>query len=229
MKPANMNKLSIAVLMTGLVGIAGAAPTQFTATATVQNAATISQTTPMNFGTVFATSTAAPNAAADEDYSRKLTMLPAGTVSAETAPGTAGPTILALGGTPAAGGYSSPGLPPNATVKINLFTAADTAFTNVTDVTLTQCAYDTPAAAQAASKIVLINGADPTTAFFCVDAFTTNRTGLLSTGYALGFGITDLTFNLGATLVAQAPLTGSTRLFQAGAYTGSFGMEVSFP
>ncbi len=219
------------LLIAGFAVVAGAAPTQFTMTTTVQNAATLTQTTPMNFGTIFATSTAAGVAGVEDGtYSRKLTLLPAGTVAAETAEALVGPVVLALGGTPTAGAYSSPGLPPNATVKINLFTASDVAFTNAATPVAASCAYDTPALALAANKIVLANGADPSTAFFCLDVFTTNRTGLLGAGYALGFGVTDLTFNLGGTLVAQAPTTALlTRAYQAGTYTGSFGMEVSFP
>jgi len=120
-------------------------------------------------------------------------------------------------------------LPSNGSVKVVFSDAGGAAFTPAATVAAADCNYDTSTAATTAHKIVLTNGADPTTAFFCVDVFTSNRTNLFTTGYALGFGVTTLTFDLGATLLAQSPLTAITRTYQPGAYSGSFGMEVQFP
>jgi len=225
MKPKVLKTL---LLCSVIAGMAGAASAQtFTATATVQNAVTITEVTPLDFGTVFATATAASNAAADETYSNKLTLSAAGAASV-TAEAAGGPTVLSLGGA-TAGAFSAPGLPADANVVVAFTNASDLAVTPAASVALAECPYDTPSAALGANKVVLTNGADPATAFFCVDVFTSNRVGLFSTGYALGLGVTELTFNLGATLVAQAPLAGAARSFLPGAYTGTFGMEVTFP
>lgn len=220
-------------MIVGLASIAGtasAAPTQFTATATVQNAVTITEVTGLDFGTVFATGTATGIAVPLTTQSEKLTLSSAGVVTITNASTGTVPKILSLGGTQV-GQYSAPGLPANGTVKIDLYDSNDVAFTNAATAAASNCMYDTPADAITANKVVLTNGADPTTAFFCVDAFTSNRLQLVEgTGYALGFGVTTLTFDLGATLVAQTPTgVGTVRTFQPGAYSGTFGMEVAFP
>jgi len=206
---------AIAATLSGVAGLASAAPTLFTATATVQNAITINQVTALNFGTVFATTTVLGAVGADATYSNKLTLSSAGVVTATTG-AAAGPQVLSLGGA-VAGSYSAPGLPSNATVRV-LFTNAS-------------CLYDTPAAALAANKVALVHSsADPTIGFFCVDVFTSNRAGLFTVGgYALGVGVSTLTFDLGATLVTQAPITAITRTFATGTYTGTVGMEITFP
>lgn len=214
------------------IGFAGsAAAQQFDVTATVQNAVTLTEVTPLNFGTVFATTSSVGAVAADETYSSKLTLSPAGVLTATAASaGTPGP-VLSLGGA-TAGQYSAPGLPSNSTVRVVFTNADDLAVTPAASVALAECAFDTPTAALAGNKVVLTNSVgDPTIGFFCVDVFTSNRTGLFTpTGYALGFGITTLTFDLGATLVSQAPVTASlTRTFEAGTYEGTLGMEVQFP
>lgn len=236
MKPGAFKVLLLSSAVAGLAGMAGTISAQtFNATATVQNAVTITQVTPLHFGTVFATRTnTGSSATEDNTWSRKLTLSPAGAVSAVASSSGSAPQMLSLGGA-TAGQYSAPGLPSNGSVGIGFLTADGSAFSNSTETTAA-CAYDTPALAVTGDKIVMQNGADPTTGFFCVDAFTSNRTGLMpvgvtpATGYALGFGITTLTFDLGATLVAQAPTTDALqRQFAAGSYTGSFQMEVTFP
>lgn len=228
----NARKIALlSAIAAGVAGMAGTASAQqFSIGATVQNAITLTQTTPLDFGTIFATTTATGTAGPlTATASEKLTLSPAGAVTL-TAGGADGGSILSLlPGT--AGAYSAPGLPGNSTVLVSFLTAADTAFTPAGTVAAAACVYDTPAAAITASKIVLQNTiTDPTLGFFCVDVFTSNRTGLFAGGYSLGFGVTELTFNLGATIVAQAPATlAMQRNFQPGTYTGSFGMEVSFP
>lgn len=231
MNITHQKRLLLATLLAGTAGFTGlASAQQFPMTATIQNAVTLTEVTPLNFGTVFATVTATGVAGVeDATYSNKLTLSAAGVTSA-TEETNGGGQVLSLGGA-AAGQYSAPGLPSNSTVRVVFRNADDLAVTNSASVAAAACTYDTPALALAASKVVLTNSVgDPTIAFFCVDVFTTNRTNLLTTGYAVGFGVTTLTFDLGATLVAQAPTTtGLTRTFEAGTYTGSLGMEVQFP
>lgn len=227
MKPKALRILLLSSAIAGLAGMAGTISAQtFTATATVQNAVTINQVTPLSFGTVFATTTAAGSASADETYSSKLTLTDAGTASAATAQANVGPNLLSLGGA-TAGQFAAPGLPLNSSVSLVFKNAAAATHTNAT-VTLAECPF-TLASDAAPTKIVMTHSSnDPSLGFFCVDAFTTNRTNLIGAGYTLPFGVTELTFNLGATLVAQAPLTGAARTFEAGVYTGSFEMEISF-
>jgi|GEM_PF-3194242 len=233
------SQLKRVVLALALSSVAGVAAAQtFEATATVQNAVTIAETTPFSFGTLFATATALGLAAgaADNTYSQKLTLNPTtGVVSTATPGANVGPAIQSLGGG-AAGAYSAPGLPSNATVVVAILDNDDTQadFTNAATVAAAECVYDTPEDARQDGRIVMSNDiGDPTIAFFCIDNFTSNRAGLLDaaggTGYALGFGVTELTFQLGATLVAQVPATAITRSYEAGTYTASFDMEVRFP
>jgi hypothetical protein len=225
--------------MTGVSSSALAAPTQFTATATVQSAVTLTQVTPLTFGTVFATKTLTPHAttASLAANGEKLTITAAGVASVTTATAQAGgvaiPKILSLGGA-VAGQYSAPGLPDNGKVNIVFSDALGNAITPATNVATAECMYASTTTAVTGNKIILTNGADPTTGFFCMDVFTTNRLQLLDTsstgGYSIGFGTTTLTFNLGATLIAQTPpAAGVVHTFQPGAYSGSFGMEVVFP
>lgn len=231
MKLNAYGSLLLSAIIAGLACIAGtasAAPQQFDVTATVQNAITINEVTALDFGTVFATTTVLGNAAADATFSNKLTLSSAGVMSATTG-AAAGPQVLSLSGA-AAGSYSAPGLPSNSTVKIVFTNASALAVTPAGSVAAATCLYDTPAAALAANKVVLTHSsADPTIAFFCVDVFTSNRAALFAAGYSLGVGVTTLTFDLGATLVVQAPITAITRTFAPGAYAGTVGMEITFP
>lgn len=220
---------AIAATLSGIATLASAAPTPFTATATVQNAITLNQVTALNFGTVFATTTVLGSGSADATYSNKLTLDPTGVVTTTTG-AAAGPKIFSLGGA-VPGSFSAPGLPANATVRVLLTNASTLSFTPAASVAAASCLYDTPTAALAGSKIVLVHSSgDPTIAFFCVDVFTSNRAGLFTAGgYALGVGVTALTFDLGASLVVQAPVTAITRTFSPGVYSGTVGMEVTFP
>lgn len=233
MKTRALKLALLASTLAGLTGTTVAAPTLFTATATVQNAVTITQTTPLNFGTVFASKTGVFNATPAATDSARILLTPAGLATKTDSSVVATPKLLTLGGA-TAGVFSAPGLPSNAKVGIKL-TGADGAAL-VEGSPAGSCAYDTP---PATGRIVLKNGADPTVAFFCVDSFTSDLTNLMpatsaaaATGGDIGFGITTLTFKLGATLIAQTPLSAAVtapRTFQAGAYTGDFGMEVTFP
>ena len=178
-------KFALTALAALAAGGAVAAPQTFTATATVQNAVTLTQTTPMNFGTVFATATGLGAAtAADPNFSQTLTLTSAGAVSASnkaTFPPDAFPTtslpgkLLSLAGG-VAGVYTAPGLPSNGKVGVRL-TDSDNAkaFVNAVDAVAAACTYDTPAAAIADGQVVLVNGADPSVAFFCVNGFTSNQ------------------------------------------------------
>lgn len=241
LRSAAITALAALAALTGMTGVASAAPQLFTATATVQNAVTLSQTTPLSFGTVFATKSASIATAAITS-SDKLTLSTAGAITRTAATtGTPPPVLSLVAGT--AGVYTAPGLPANATVKVTITNVTGDVITNSADTANASCMFDTTAAAITATtglKIVLAHSAgDPLTGFFCVDAFTSDRAGLLGTGvaqgtggagYALGFGVTTLTFNLGATLVQQSPLTDSMqRTYEAGVYSGTVGMEVTFP
>lgn len=247
--------LLTSAMFAGLAGVAGtaaAAPTLFDATATVQNAVTITQTTPLTFGTVFVAKSPAVSAGATAHtvaapLSNKLILSPAGVVTQGVL--VAGAPMLSLGSA-TAGTYSVPGLPASSKVGIIVTNATATGtFANAADAVSAACGYDTAAAALTAGKITLsLAGADPTTTgFFCIGALTaavgaTDVTATLlptatfasppvptaATGYTLGFGATSLTFNLGATLVQQVPTTGSIRTYEAGSYTGKIGMEVTF-
>ncbi len=247
---------AIVAALAGFAASASAAPTLFDATATVQNAVTITEVTPLSFGTVFVTKSAAVSAGAAADatvaapLSNKLILSPAGVVSQGTL--VTGAPMLSLGSA-TAGSYSVPGLPASSKVGLIITNATATGtFANATHSTggtNSSCGYATPALALAGGKLVLsLTGADPTTTgFFCIDALTatvgaTDVTSTLlptatfvaspvataATGYTLGFGATSLSFNLGATLVQQVPTTGSQRNYEAGIYTGKVGMEVTF-
>jgi len=232
---SQIKRMALALALSSVAGVAAAQT--FTATATVQNAVTILEDVELNFGTLFATSTALGLAlgAADNTYSQKLTLTPAGVISVATPGANAGPAIQSLGGA-LAGTYRAPGLPSNASVIVAIMDNDDVQadFANAATVAGAECVYDTPEDARLDGRIVMSNDiGDPTIGFFCIDMFTSNRAQLLDaaggTGYALGFGVTELTFNLGATLVAQTPATAITRSYEAGTYTASFDMEVRFP
>jgi hypothetical protein len=252
---ARKSLLAVAVIGTlaGIAGTAAAAPTLFDATATVQNAVTITQTTPMTFGTVFVTKSAAVSAGAAADVtvaaplSNKLILAPAGTITQGAL--VVGAPMLSLGSA-TAGSYSVPGLPSGSKVGLLVTNANATGtFANQGTAAHASCGYDNPAAALTAGKLVLsLVGGDPaTTGFFCIDALTatvgaTDVTATLlptatyvaissptaATGYTLGFGATSLAFNLGGTLVQQVPTAGSQRTYEAGTYTGKIGLEVTF-
>ena len=246
--------VAIVVALAGVAGSASAAPTLFDATATVQNAVTITQTTPISFGTVFATKSAVLSAAASATtaapLSNKLILSPAGAVT----PGVAvagGNPMLSLGGA-AAGVYTIPGLPSGAKIALVLTNATGVAMINSAGAVNANCGYENPTASLAAGKITLsLTGGDPTsTGFFCVDALTASVAGVdlaagtllptstafgtaataNTTGYTLGFGATSVTFNLGGTLVQQVPVTtaATPRTYEAGSYTGKIGLEVTF-
>ncbi|OYY95330.1 MAG: hypothetical protein B7Y41_02160 [Hydrogenophilales bacterium 28-61-23] len=132
-------------------------------------------------------------------------------------------------------------MPANSTVKVTITNVTGDVITNAATTAAASCLFDTSAAAITATtglKIAMTHSAgDPNTGFFCADAFVSDRTGILGTGvlqatggagYALGFGITTLTFNLGAALVQQVHST-APATYEAGVYTGQVGLEVSFP
>ena len=248
---------SVIVTLGGVAAAVSAAPTLFDATATVQTAVTITEVTPLTFGTVFVTKSAATNALASTNtgaapLSNKLILSPAGTVSKGT--DVAGAPMLSLGSA-VAGSYNIPGLPATSKIGLDITNAtAEGTFANAahsTGGTNSSCGYNTPTAALSAGKIVLsIAGGDPaTTGFFCLDALTATSgatditTTLLptatfasppvptaATGFTLPFGATSLAFNLGGTLVQQAPHDAASvqRTYQAGTYSGKIGMEVVF-
>lgn len=226
---------AICVALAGIYTGAQAAPTLFTATATVQNAVTISQTTALNFGNVFATKTNTGQSGVNNTASNKLTLSPTGTVTpvsntfswspASNAPG----PLLSLGGH--AAGVFSATVPSGALVQVEITNADGNLIDNAASAANAECAYDNTGAALSANKIILTS--TPTAAFFCLDAFTSNVPNLIGTGpsqTATGHTTTSttLTFNLGATLVMQAVATGSSRQYSAGAHTGQFGLEVVF-
>jgi hypothetical protein len=251
-------KLTASAMIVGLASVAGsaaAAPTLFDASATVQSAVAITNPTPLTFGTVFATTSAVVSTAATvkadaAPLSNKITMTPAGVLSGgnSVAAATAAPILVLSGSAP--GVVTIPTLPAGAKIKILLSNIDGVATINATDATNSSCGYATPALARAAGKVVLqLSAGDPNaTGFFCLDAFTAavGATALSAgtllptstafgaaatdntTGYTLPFGVTALTFNLGATLVQQVPTTGATRTYETGSYTGKIGMEVNY-
>jgi len=245
-------RLLVTAMVAALAGFAAttsAAPTPMAVSATVQNATVITETMPMSFGTVFATAATAASAGATATtaapISNKLVLTPAGVVSAVE--GTSTVRILSLSaGT--AGQYTIPTLPAGSSIAVLLTTSTGVVVVNSPDTANSNCGFENATAANTAGKIVLsLASANPaTTAIFCLDALnaavgtTPIPVGALlqtstalaasstaATGYDLPFGATSLVFNLGGTLVQQVPLSG-TRTYEAGSYTGSFGMEVSF-
>ena len=230
---------SAILVLSGMASIAAAAPQTFPVTATVQNAITLSNTTPMTFGTVFATRTAS-NSAPAAAMASKLDLSAAGvtTVGATAVP--AAPVILSLvGGT--AGVFTAPGLPTGGLVKVTITNVTGDVINNAANSAAATCSFDTAAAAITATtglKIAMTHSAgDPNTGFFCVDAFVSNKTGLVGTGATQatnGGGYTILfadggvlTFSLGATLVQQVHST-TPKNYEAGVYTGTIGLEASF-
>ena len=224
-------QMLLPAVLAGLCGISSTAFAQtFPISAAVQNAITITEVTPLNFGTVFATTTATGTAGPLTAASgHKLTLSSSGAITITNGSAVDGGAIVSLGSA-TAGSYMAPGLPSNATVRITFTNSDGEDFTPAASVAAAECVYDTPAAALAARKIILTHSVgDPSIGFFCVDVFTSNRSNLFSTGFQIGFGATQLTFNLGATLLVQVPSTnGIQRSFQAGSYSGTFGMELGF-
>jgi hypothetical protein len=182
----------------------------------------------MTFGTVFATKTSSV-AAASATTGNKLTLSPTtGAITESTA--VVGAPVLKTLLPGAAGVYTSPGLPANATVKVTIsHPVSNLAITNASSSALATCAFADLTAADTAQAITLTHSSgDTSLGFFCVDAFTSDKLTILGAGQALGFGVTTLTFNLGATLVQQSTVN-SQKLYEAGLYSGQFGLEVSFP
>ncbi|MDP2787755.1 MAG: hypothetical protein Q8O79_06740 [Pseudomonadota bacterium] len=254
--PARKSLLSAAIVvaLAGMTGTASAAPTLFDATATVQNAVTITQVTPLTFGTVFATKSAVLSASATATtaapLSNKLILSPAGTVTQGVVVSGGNP-VLSLGGA-TAGSYTIPGLPAGAKIALLLTNATAVAMINSAGAVNANCGYENPTAAGTAGKITLaLTGGDPaSTGFFCVDALTASVAGIdlaagtllptstafgtvataNTTGYTLAFSATSVTFNLGGTLVQQVPVTtaATPRTYEAGTYSGKIGLEVTF-
>jgi hypothetical protein len=228
---------SAILALSGMASIAAAAPQNFPVTATVQNAITLSSTTPMTFGTVFITKTAS-SASPAAGESSKLNLSTASVTTQGAAASPAAPPLLSLvGGT--AGTFTAPGLPTGGVVKVTVYNNETTpiVITNAVNSAAAACLQTTSALALAAGKIVMTHSAgDPNTGFFCVDAFVSDKTGLIqtgaqsaSTGYTMLFADAGtLTFNLGATLVQQV-MTSGQKNYEAGVYTGTIGLEATFP
>lgn len=247
MKPSQRNFLFrplIGLALTGAFTAVHAAPTLFTATATVQNAVNISQTTALNFGDVFAskTNTGATADNVDATASHKLTLSPTGTMTLTQQtfswanPANAPGPLFAMGGH-SAGVFTAPGVPSGAVVQVEITNANGNLINNAPNTAQAECVYDTTTAALNANKIILTASGDPNAGFFCLDAFTSNLTGLIGTGptqttagYTIPFATTTLNFNLGATLVMQAVQGNGVgpRLYSAAPYSGQFGLEVVF-
>jgi len=238
----NTQKLTVSAMVLGLASIAGPATAQqFTISATVQNAVTILPVTPLNFGTVFATSTGTASGAISD--SSKLT-INANTGVVTAAKGADAPAIVSLGGaTP--GSFTIPNLPIGSSIYIDLQDSGGNSITNAatgTAATALTCSYADPAAAIVAKKIVLTAGgpgAGDFDAFFCVDRFTAfigtadqteallQQVAVAGTGYAVpGVSAGTVAFTLGASLVGSA--SGAVVPFGTGAYSGNFNMEVNF-
>ena len=227
---------SAILALSGMASIAAAANQPFPVTATVQNAITLTNPTPMTFGTVFATKTAS-NATLGAGKSNKIILSNAGVTNTGTTAVPAAPALLSLvGGT--AGTFTAPNMPTGGVVKVTVKNNAATpiVITNADIPANAECFVDTATDALTAGKIVMTHSAgDPTTGFFCVDAFESNKSGLIqtgaqaaSTGYIMLFADAGtLTFNLGATLVQQVHST-TQRNYEAGVYTGTSNLEASF-
>ncbi len=213
--------LLLSSLISGLAGSASAET--FDIKGSVQKAVALTKVTDLNFGTLFTTSP--DTAAAAAANSSTLVMSPTGVVTlAKGTAVTAPPLIQMAAGTP--GSYSSAALPSGSIVWIKL---AHPDFPDdivpPASAAPTTCAYPTASAAIADHRIVLSQG--DFSGFFCVDSFTSDRTGLLdsATKYSIG-ALTALTFKIGATLITQADAAAPTYL--EGAYTGQYIMEVNF-
>lgn len=230
------SSLVLAMLATGLAGVSGqVAAQEFTISANVTNAVSITQNTALNFGTLFATVT---GVGGDGTFSQVVTLAPNGTVTPETAVASA-PAVVYLGSA-TAGNYTIPGLPINSKVYITLQDSNGEAITNTTTVASMECSYADAAAAIADKRIVLTAGGPGNgnfSGFFCVDGFVASIGGTPSavlldpagTGYTVpGASLGNVTFTLGASVVPQAVPTGDAAEFEQAAYSGVFNMEVGF-
>ena len=215
---------------------AAAAPQTFTASATVQNAVSVTNTTPLNFGTIFATKTivgtAGTGIAADSNH---IVLTPTGTASVTAGTGTP-KTLYMTGATP--GVYTVPGLPQGAQIGVNFYpVGSSTAIATVASLAGT-CGGGTITNASSAitgGSIVLSpalgSSSDPSAGYLCVTSFTTDTTGLTAGPYTVQYADTTLfTFKLGADLITSAPAVASAtaQTFASGAYSGSFGMDITF-
>ena len=219
--PAHAWKMLL--LSSVISGLAGSASAEtFDIKGTVQKAVALTKVTDLNFGTLFTTSPDTTGAAAAN--SSTLVMSPTGTVVTATGGATAPPLVQMAAGTP--GSYSSAALPAGSVVWIRLAHPDDPETTlDPATANATTCAYSTASAAVAAGRIVLSQG--DFSGFFCVDSFTSDRTGLLDDGTKFSIGaLTALTFKVGATLITQADAAAPTYL--EGAYTGQYIMEINF-
>ena len=235
----NTQKLTASAMVLGLASIAGpVAAQQFTISATVQNAVEIDEVAPLNFGTIFATSTAAGGATTNSSV---ITLTAAGVVSSKTI---AAAPVISLGGT-TPGSFTIPSLPIGSTIYIDIQDSEGDSITNATvsaAATTLTCAYSEAVDAITANKIVLTAGGPGNgnfEGFFCVDKFTasigaTDQTAALvqqtttaGTGYLVpGAGAGTVAFTLGASIVASSGTTAVD--FGTGAYSGIFNMEVNF-
>lgn len=216
----------------GMVGMAGAllvmaagvAAETFDATVQVQNALTVTQVQPMNFGTLFATTADDNTAVTGYSY---LTLQPNGGFDDANEQQATGLPLLSLGGAQAARGSVAVG----STAAFQL-TLPDAITTDLGDGTNPVTIAGTPVQLR-------IGGAsgDPAVARFYLADFTAGS----PTGGTVGtptanvypitpsFGSTAVSFGIGAVILTDLNLGGTTRTtYEAGTYEGTFEVTASY-
>ncbi len=221
---------AVALISMAMSGPASAV--DFTASATVQNALTITNTADMNLGTVFATKAMAGK------YSY-MTLAADGTMGSSA--GSASVTLLGLGGQSAATGTVAVGTTTPFTLTLpaaELTTAGNVEGTGEVAAAIT--------ALKALTDQVEVRITDPATARFQLVNFTVGAvtSGTAATDCAAAitgtatpvctltpdFGATSVGFGIGATIVTDVNSSGAgdRDAYQAAAYSGTFTVTASY-
>lgn len=218
-----------AVALSGLMMAGTANAVDFTASATVQNALTVTNVAEMNLGTLFATT------AADDAY-KYITLAPDGTMG--IALGAASVTLLGLGGQSAAQASVTVGNTTPFTVTLPTAEIADGATTSLED---TGAIGTVITAIGAVTDVIEVRLTDPAVARFQLVNFTVGSvTGGTPTAAECAditddavtcsltpdFGATEVGFSIGATIVTD--VSGTRTSYEAGDYTGTFTVTASY-
>ncbi len=215
----------IGIMMSGT-----AAAVDFTASATVQNALTVTNVADMNLGTLFATNASAT-------AYKYITLAPDGTMN--TAAGAASITLLGLGGQSAAQASVAVGNTTQFTVTLP---SAEVA--NATPLETTGAVTASITAIKGVTDVVEVRVTDPSVARFQLVNFTIGSvTGgtagaecaditddAITCALTPDFGSTEVGFNIGATIVTDLNSSGAgdRDAYQAAAYSGTFTVTASY-
>jgi len=210
----------MSALLLGMTISGVASAVTFNATATVQNALTVTKVADLNLGTLFATT------ASGAAY-KYMTIGTDGTMSAPL--GAATVTLMSLGGQSAGSATVAVGNTTAFTVTLPSGTAA-------VENTGAVAGTITALAALTAPAIAEVKLADPAVARFTLINFRagTPTGGTAAAGCATAntclltpsFGSTSVGFGVGATIVTD--VSGTRTAYQAGSYTGSFAVTASY-